>query len=233
VARISWSRCPGGPDSTALVAALSELRESHGLTLTVAHVDHALRAESPAEGELVGALSARLGMPLEQRRVTIGQGGDLEARARRARYQALREIAAAVGAGWIVTGHTLDDQAETVLLHLLRGAGRRGLGGMRTVRGRLFRPLLGATRADVRRFLADRDLSFATDRSNADLAHARNRVRRLVLPLLEAEFNPRLRHALGEAAARLADEDAFPRYARSAAARHARGSRAARRGRRR
>jgi len=77
------------------------------------------------------------------------------------------------------------------------------------VRGRLFRPLLGATRADVRRFLADRELPFVVDRSNADLAHARNRVRRLLVPLLEAEFNPRLRAALSEAATRLADEDAF------------------------
>jgi tRNA(Ile)-lysidine synthase len=118
-------------------------------------------------------------------------------------------MAAEAGADWIVTGHTLDDQAETILLHLLRGAGRRGLAGMARVRGRLFRPLLGATRADVRRFLAERDLGFTIDRSNADLAHARNRVRRLLLPLLEAEFNPRLRHALGESAVRLADEDAL------------------------
>jgi tRNA(Ile)-lysidine synthase len=199
----------GGPDSTALVAALAELRASHGLVVTAAHLDHALRAESAAEAEAVAALCARLGVPCARRRVEIRRGGDLEARARQARYRALRETAATVGAAWIATGHTLDDQAETVLLRLLRGAGRGGLGGMRPVRGRLFRPLLAATRADVRRFLADRELPFAVDRSNADLAHARNRVRRLLVPLLEAEFNPRLRAALGEAAARLADEDAL------------------------
>src|SRR5213078_1972201 len=90
------------------------------------------------------------------------------------------------------TGHTQDDQAETVMLRLLRGAGRRGLGGIRPVRGALFRPLLGVTRADVRRFLAERGLPFGVDRTNADLALARNRVRRLVLPFLAAEFNPRL-----------------------------------------
>ena len=177
--------------------------------MTAAHVDHALRAESAVEAESVAALCARIGVACERRRVELRRGGDLEARARRARYRALREVAADVGAEWIVTGHTLDDQAETVLLRLLRGAGRGGLGGMRPVRGRLFRPLLGATRADVRRFLADRELPFVVDRSNADLAHTRNRVRRLLVPLLEAEFNPRLRAALGEAAARLADEDAF------------------------
>jgi len=193
----------------ALVAALAELRAAHGLEVRAAHVDHALRAESAEEAEFVAALCARLGVPCERRRVEVRRGSDLEARARQARYRALRETAAAAGAQWIVTGHTLDDQAETVLLRLLRGAGRGGLGGMRPVRGRLFRPLLRATRADVRRFLGDRGLPFAVDRSNADLAHARNRVRRLVVPLLEAEFNPRLRAALGEAAARLADEDAL------------------------
>ncbi len=199
----------GGPDSTALLAGLAELRSRFGLRLTAAHVDHALRAESAAEGDAVAALSARLGVSLVRRRVAIGRGADLEARARRGRYQALRAMATEVEAEWIVTGHSLDDQVETILLHLLRGAGRRGLAGMARARGRLFRPLLGATRADVRRFLADRDLPFAIDRSNADLAHARNRVRRLLVPLLEAEFNPRLRHALGEAAVRLADEDAL------------------------
>ena len=199
----------GGPDSTALLAALAELRSRYALRLSAAHVDHALRPESAAEGDAVAALSARLGIPCARRRAAIGHGAGLEARARRARYRALRAMATDAGADWIVTGHTLDDQAETILLHLLRGAGRRGLAGMARVRGRLFRPLLGATRADVRRFLAERDLAFAIDRSNADLAHARNRVRRLLLPLLEAEFNPRLRHALGESAGRLADEDAL------------------------
>jgi tRNA(Ile)-lysidine synthase len=199
----------GGPDSTALLAGLAELCARYALRLTAAHVDHALRPESAAEGDAVAALSARLGVACVRRRVAVGHGAGLEARARRARYRALRAMATEAGADWIVTGHTLDDQAETILLHLLRGAGRRGLAGMARVRGRLFRPLLGATRADVRRFLADRDLAFAIDRSNADLAHARNRVRRLLLPLLEAEFNPRLRHALGESAGRLADEDAL------------------------
>jgi tRNA(Ile)-lysidine synthase len=199
----------GGPDSTALVAGLAELRATYGLTLTAAHVDHALRPESAAEADAVATLCARLGLTLERRRVAIGRGPGLEARARRERYRALREVAAGAGADWVVTGHTLDDQAETVLLHLLRGTGRRGLGGMARARGRLWRPLLAATRTDVRRFLADRDLPFATDRSNADLAHTRNRVRRLLVPFLEAEFNPRLRHALAEAAIRLADEDAL------------------------
>jgi len=118
-------------------------------------------------------------------------------------------VAQEVGARRIVTGHTQDDQVETVLLRLVRGAGRRGLGAMRPVRGRLWRPLLAATRADVRRFLAERGLGFAVDRTNADLRHARNRVRRLLVPLLRAEFNPRLGPALAALAERLRDEDDF------------------------
>jgi tRNA(Ile)-lysidine synthase len=197
-----------GPDSTALLVGLAELRDAYGLVLTAAHVDHGLRGpEGAAEGEAVAALGARLGVPVARRRIAVERGPDLEARARRARYRALGAMAEEAGAPWIATGHTLDDQAETVLLRLLRGAGRRGLGGMAAVRGRVWRPLLGATRADVRRYLAERDVPFAVDRSNADLAHTRNRVRRLLVPLLEAEFNPRLREALGAAAARFAAED--------------------------
>ena len=200
----------GGPDSTALLAALAELASGRGLGLTAAHVDHGLRgAEGAAEADAVAALATRLGVPFVRCAVTVSAGPDLEARARRARYQALARVAQEVGARRIVTGHTQDDQVETVLLRLLRGAGRRGLGAMRPARGRLLRPLLAATRADVRRFLAERGHGFAVDRTNADLRHARNRVRRLLVPLLRAEFNPRLGPALAALAERLRDEDDF------------------------
>ena len=208
----------GGPDSTALLAALAELAPGRRLRLTAAHVDHGLRgAESAREMERVAALAARLGTGFVHRAVTLVSGPGVEARARVARYRALAAMAADAGASRIVTGHTLDDQVETVLLRLLRGAGRRGLGAMRPSRGRLLRPLLTATRADVLRFLADRGFDFAVDRTNADLRLARNRVRRLLVPFLEAEFNPRLAPALASLAERLRDEDDF--LATAAAAR--------------
>lgn len=198
----------GGPDSTALLAALVELAPERGLVLTAGHVDHGLRgAESAADRAAVEALGAALGVRVLTRAVQLHAGAGLEARARQARYRALGEMAEAIGATRIVTGHTEDDQIETLLLRLLRGAGRRGLGGMRPRRGRLLRPLLRATRIDVRRFLAERGLPFAIDRTNADLRHARNRVRRLLLPFLAAEFNPRLQPALAGLADRLRDED--------------------------
>jgi tRNA(Ile)-lysidine synthase len=144
---------------------------------------------------------------LVDRTLALDPGSGLEVRARRARRRALVAMAEQVGATRIALGHTADDQAETVLLRLLRGAGRGALGGMRTARGRLLRPLLASTRADVRHFLADRRVAFAVDRSNADLHHARNRMRRLVLPMLAAEFNPRVGPALAALAARLHEED--------------------------
>jgi tRNA(Ile)-lysidine synthase len=207
----------GGPDSTALFAALGEAAPAHGLDLVAGHVDHGLRPESAADAEAVRVLAARIGVPFVTCRVALASGAGMEARARRARYRALGRMAAESGARWIATAHTRDDQAETLLLRLLRGAGRRGLGGMRPARRRLWRPFLEASRADVRRWLAERGLGFVVDRTNADLARTRNRVRRLVVPFLEAEFNPRLGAALAALAARLRDEDDW--LARAAAAR--------------
>src|SRR4029453_18128929 len=122
----------------------------------------------------------------------VAPGGNLEDRARTVRRRALRELAHAAGGDVVALAHTEDDQVETVLLRLLRGAGRGGLGGMWPRRGRLWRPFLGVTRADVRRYLAIEALPFRIDRTNADLRHARNRLRHLVIPLLPRETNPSL-----------------------------------------
>ncbi|TMA43536.1 MAG: tRNA lysidine(34) synthetase TilS, partial [Deltaproteobacteria bacterium] len=200
----------GGPDSTALLAGLAALGPGRSLGLTAAYVDHGLRGtEGALECRRVATLAKQLGVGFVSRAVAVVPGPGQEARARRTRYAALADLAREVGAARIVTGHTQDDQAETLVLRLLRGAGRRGLGGMRPARGRLFRPLLGVTRADVRRFLAERGLPFMVDRTNADLAFARNRIRRLVIPFLAAEFNPRLGASLASLAARLRDEEDF------------------------
>lgn len=200
----------GGPDSTALLAGLVALAPARGVTVSAGHVDHGLRGAAGArEAQAVRDLAARLGVACVARALALTGGPDLEARARRARYRALAAMAADVGATRIAVAHTEDDQVETVLLRLLRGAGRGGLGGMRPLRGRIWRPLLGATRADVRRFLAERGLPYVLDPSNADLGRVRTRARRLLVPVLETEFNPRLGPALAALAARLRDEDDF------------------------
>jgi len=198
----------GGPDSTALLAGLVAVAPEHRWRLTAAHVAHGLRAgESEAERERVRMLAARFGVGYAEHPAPVVAGPNLEARARRQRYQALGLLAASSGAARVALGHTADDQAETVLFRLLRGAGRGGLGAMRPVRGLFWRPLLEVRRADVDRFLADSGLSAAIDHSNADLRHARNRLRRLLLPLLEREWNPALVPSLVSLAARLRDED--------------------------
>jgi tRNA(Ile)-lysidine synthase len=198
----------GGPDSTALLVALLALAPAQGWRVTVAHVDHGVRGrDAAADRDAVARLATTHGVQLVERRLALAPDAGLEARARRARLRALTAMATACGASRILLAHTADDQAETVLLRLVRGAGRGGLAGMRRARGRFLRPLLGATRADVRRFLADRGADFVLDRSNADVQHARNRMRRLVLPVLSAEFNPRLTRHLAALADRLRDED--------------------------
>jgi len=173
------------------------------------HLRHGLRSASDETDDeaVVRSLAEKLGVDLRVETLAIGPGPNLEARARVVRRRALRTAAETVGATHIALGHTLDDQAETVLLRLLRGGGRRGLAGMRAHDGTIVRPLLAVRRADVRWYLAARHLRASLDRSNADLRYARNRVRRLLLPLLAAEFNPRMAEALAGLAARFRDED--------------------------
>jgi len=209
----------GGPDSTALLAGLAELRARYGLRLTAAHVDHALRAESAGEADAVAARCAELGVSFARRRVAIGQGAGLEARARRARYRALRAMAAEAGAGWIVTGHTLDDQAETILMRLARGAGPTALLGMREAGpGPIVRPLLDVERAALRSWLARRRIDYREDPSNESLRFERNRVRKLVMTVLAAKVNPKAARHIVEGMRRLReDADYLDAAARAAA----------------
>jgi tRNA(Ile)-lysidine synthase len=199
----------GGPDSTALAAALGELAPQRGLRMSLAHLRHGLRPapDEAADEAVVRHVAASFGVEVHVRALQVEPGPNLEARARSARRRALRAVASAVDATHIALGHTQDDQAETLLLRLLRGGGRGGLAGMRARDGILVRPLLTVSRADVRWYVAARRLDTSLDRSNAELRYTRNRVRRLLLPLLAAEFNPRVVEGLAGLAGRLRDED--------------------------
>jgi tRNA(Ile)-lysidine synthase len=146
-----------------------------GLKVTAIHVDHGLRPDSAAEADRVEAVARRFGAAFSARRVTVKPGPNLEARARQARYEALPP--------GVLTGHTADDQAETVLLNLLRGAGIDGLAGMRS-EGRIRRPLLGVRRAETRALCDELGLTPFEDPTNADLRFARNRVRHQLVPSL-------------------------------------------------
>jgi tRNA(Ile)-lysidine synthase len=204
----------GGADSTSLVAALAALRDAgRAGPVSACHVDHGLRPDSAADAGACRALCERLGVPLRVVAVQVG-GGNLQAAARRARYAALRAVAAEVGAARIATAHTRSDQAETVLLRLSRGAGARGLAGIPPRRGAIVRPLIDRSRAEVLSYLAARGLPHREDPTNATARFDRNRVRHEVLPALE-RLRPGAEAALARAADLLRDDErALEREAR-------------------
>lgn len=190
----------GGPDSTALAAALADLREVGEVArVSAAHVDHGLRPGSCEDGEFAARTCQALGVPFARSSVRV-PAGNVQAQARRVRYRALRAEASRASATRIATGHTRTDQAETILLRLLRGAGSRGLAGIPPRRGMIVRPLIDRSRAEVLGFLADRGLAWREDPTNASPRYARNRVRHELVPVLL-----RLAPAAERAIARTAD----------------------------
>lgn len=196
----------GGPDSTALLAALAALRRTGSVrAVSAVHVDHALRPGSHLDAEACAEVCARLSVPFRSVRVEV-QGGNLQAEARRARYAALRREAERAGATRIATGHTQDDQAETVILRLLRGSGARGLSGIPPRRGVVVRPLIDRSRAEVMAYLRGEGLPFLEDPSNATPRFLRNRVRAEVLPALR-KLAPTATRALARAADLLRDDE--------------------------
>ncbi|MEA2684750.1 MAG: tRNA(Ile)-lysidine synthase [Chloroflexota bacterium] len=184
----------GGPDSTALLHGLSRASRRLRLELHAVHVDHGLRDGSAADVAAAQAFCAEVRVPLVVRRVRPkGRGED---GARNARHGALDSVAESLGARTIALGHTADDQVETVLLHLLRGTGLEGLAAMAPREGTRFRPLLTAWRSQVEAYCARNQLATRHDESNDDPTFTRNRVRRELIPLLEAAYNPRARDAI-------------------------------------
>ncbi len=206
----------GGADSLCLLGALLALQASPASPvapgeLVVATLDHGLRgAAGAADARWVAELATSLGLrcfteQVETRAWASAQHLSLEDAARRLRYRFLRQVAVEVGAARIVLGHTLDDQAETILLRLLRGSGLDGLAGMRPLRGDLARPLLGITHAQAVAYCAARGWLPREDLTNRDERYLRNRVRRRLLPLLEA-YNPNVRRTLARNASLIADD---------------------------
>jgi tRNA(Ile)-lysidine synthase len=193
----------GGADSIAMLHALARLAPDLRVTLAVASIDHGLRPTSADEVALVRAAADALGLPFRTRRLDLGPStGDLSARARAARYAALHDLARELGATRVAVGHTLDDQAETVLARLLRGSGVRGLAGIRPRRrDGVVRPLLDVRRAEARAYVRSIGAPFVDDPSNEDPRFSRSRMRHMVLPVLVAEAPDVAVHL-----ARLADE---------------------------
>jgi len=177
----------GGADSVALLDILHTLRLELDLSLSVVHVDHGLRPEAAAEADTVRRLCDRLDVACHVERVAVRQAPPwegLEAESRRARHGAWARVARTVGATRIATGHTADDQAETVLMRLLQGAGPRGLGGIAPTRGLLVSPLIETRRSAIVEHLGARGLGWVEDPSNREARFLRNRIRHDVLPFL-------------------------------------------------
>jgi tRNA(Ile)-lysidine synthase len=197
----------GGSDSVALTLILRELAEHAEFGIvTLAHFNHQLRPSAARDEQFCRDLAARLGLPVavdavDVRAYAASERLSIEDAARRARYAFLHRAAEDAGASRIAVGHTRDDQAETFLLKLIRGAGLAGLGGIYPQRGIVIRPLLDVSRADLREYLASSGETWVEDESNASLDNPRNRVRHRVLPELDAVYGGPSRPGIARAAA--------------------------------
>ncbi|HUT88592.1 MAG TPA: tRNA lysidine(34) synthetase TilS [Thermoguttaceae bacterium] len=196
----------GGPDSVALVRAMTTLKGDGRGRLLAAHVNHQLRGDdSEADEAFVVELCRGLGLPCEVHRAQVEQlaadsSDGLEAAARSVRYELLGQAGCRVGARYVVTAHTADDQAETILHRILRGTGIAGLSGIARARplgpATLIRPLLGLRRVQLLGYLDDLGQAYRVDASNVDTRFTRNRIRHDLLPELAARFNPGVVDAL-------------------------------------
>ena len=205
----------GGPDSLCLLDVLKSLADRHGLALYVAHLNHGLRPEAEADASFVLAQAQQRGLEciseaVDVRAAAAASRQSLETEARKLRYAFLARVARQVGASRVAVAHNADDQAETVLMHLLRGAGLRGLHGMLPKRAindtiMLVRPFLITTRAEIIGYCAENGLKPLLDGSNDDTTFVRNRVRHVLLPTLES-YNPNARAALARTAATVAGD---------------------------
>jgi tRNA(Ile)-lysidine synthase len=211
----------GGGDSVLLLHLLVRHRARCPFTLHVGHLNHALRgAESDADEALVREMAGRHALPFVAGRAELsrkaGEPSSLEERARVARHRFLREVARDAGFNRIALGHTLDDQAETILMWLLRGTGRGGLAGMEPVTGDgIIRPLIGLRRSEVREHLHAIGVAYRDDASNEDLSRLRSRIRRLLVPVIDAHFEGAVERMAGEAIVLSAEESFLDESARA------------------
>ncbi|HWN67989.1 MAG TPA: tRNA lysidine(34) synthetase TilS [Haliangium sp.] len=206
--------CSGGPDSAALAHACLALARRGALgSVTLLHIHHGLRPDAGRDAEVVRALAEQGGGRAVIRDVAVDRArASLEAAARDARYAALDALASELGLRWIATAHTASDQAETVLMRVMRGTGVTGLAGIPATRGIYLRPLLGVTRPEIEAYCQRFGVAAVSDPMNEDPAFLRNRVRHHWLPALRSE-NPRIDEALCRLAEAAADDRAVLEYA--------------------
>jgi tRNA(Ile)-lysidine synthase len=202
----------GGPDSVGLLSVLKELATHSKMKVSAVHINHGLRgAESDSDALFVEDMCTRMNIPFvcEQVSLNFRKTGSVQAEARTLRYAAIRQVALRIGADKIALAHTADDQAETVLLWMMRGAGAAGLAGIPVIRdGMWIRPFLSVQKKDILTYLQQKGLEFRTDSSNAKLIYLRNRVRLHLLPVLE-RINPAIVRVLGRQAMIVSEENRY------------------------
>ncbi len=211
----------GGPDSLALLFLLESLKDEMHLTLHVAHLDHMLRKDSYKDAEFVKALAEKFGIPVTCGKINVKKfviNGSFEEAARNARLEFLFNTAKKINAKKIALGHNLDDQAETVLMRFLRGSGLYGLGGIIPKRKfadfEIIRPLIEITRAEINKYLQDKNIKPRIDSTNSQDIYFRNKIRNQLLPLLEREYNKNIKEILANTAQSLgADYDCLEEIA--------------------
>ena len=186
----------GGPDSLALLDLLVLTRDQHHLSLIVAHVDHGVAVESAAVADRVRAAAGSHGLPCEVRSLALGPGAS-ETEAREHRYRALEDMRRAHDARYVMLGHSLDDQVETVLMRVLRGSGPAGLAGMAPVAGPLIRPLLPFRREELAQYVLERGIEWWDDPANRELRHLRSWLRHELVPKIETRFPDLARDMVG------------------------------------
>lgn len=202
----------GGPDSMALLHLMRELRDKLDINIVAAHLNHQIRKEAGAEEEYVRETCRCWSVPFYVRREDVT---DLAARykktveeaGRDARYQFFSRLMTNLGAQRIATAHHRDDAAETVLLHLVRGSGIKGLRGIMPVSGSIIRPLLAVNRQEILNYVQSNGIKYCIDQSNNDTAYLRNRIRLDLMPLLQERFNPRISESLNQLAAIAREEN--------------------------
>ena len=205
----------GGSDSVALLELLRELSDAGAVVVAgVAHLNHRLRPDAELDVAFCRDLAGRAGLPFETDAIDVASAAreqrcSVEVAGRRIRYAFLERARVRLEAGRVAVAHTRDDQAETVLLRLLRGTGTRGLRGILAARGTVVRPLLDTGRDDLREYLRGRGQQWHEDATNSDLGHPRNRIRHELLPLLRSKYRPSVAVLLARAADIALEDDAY------------------------
>lgn len=200
----------GGSDSVALLCLFARLRSRLPVTLLCCHVNHGLRGEqSDGDEALTKELCLRFNVPLIARKIKLAEGADLENRARAARFEALFHLLDLYRFDFVVLGHQREDQAETVLMNMLRGAGINGLAGIKASQGKVLHPLLGFSRSELRDLLTEEGIVWREDASNSDPAFKRNKLRLELLPHLQAHYGADVVDKLNRQSQILNDADEF------------------------